>query len=252
MTDERAVALAFGLETMARCADVVEEWEHGTLLRSPSLDQVWAINTAIAVGPPPDLSFDDVDRLLDERFPSRFSSAVFEEGEHADRIEAAARERGWRIEHELYMALRRDPDRASDTSAIREGAEDEIRPLMQSWNEEELSDQGPEALEQLTTFVDREWGARPTRALVAGDAEATCRVWAEDGIAQIEAVYTAPQARGRGYARALLARAIEVAREGDPSLVFIIADHDDTPKELYGRIGFDPLVRITRVVRERK
>ena len=252
MTDERTAALAFGRETMVRCADITEEWEHGVLLRSPSLDKVWAINTAIAVGPPPDLSFDAVDRLLDEHFPGRFSSAVFEDGEAAGRTEAAARERGWRIEHELYMALHRDADRASDTSAVREGAEDEIRPLMQRWNDEELSDQGPETLEQLTTFVDREWAARPARALVAGDAEATCRVWAEGDVAQVEAVYTAPEARGRGYARALLTRAVELARESDPRLIFIIADDDDTPKELYKRLGFDPLVRITRVVRERK
>jgi ribosomal protein S18 acetylase RimI-like enzyme len=252
VSDERAAALAFARETFSRCADETEAWEHGVLLRTPSLSQVWAINSAIAVGPPPDLSFAEVDALLDGHYAGRFSSAVLEEGEHADRIEAAARERGWRVEHELYMALHRDPDRTVDTAGVREGTEAEIRPLMERWNEEELSDQGPEALVEVAAFGDREWRARPMRALVTDDALATCRVWAEDGIAQIEAVYTAPEARGRGYARALLTHAVALAREGDPDLIFIIADDDDTPKELYGRLGFDRLVRITRVVRERK
>jgi ribosomal protein S18 acetylase RimI-like enzyme len=248
--DDRGLALGFVRETHARSADERLEWEHGVLLRTPSLNQVWALNVALAVGPPPPLSLDDVDALLGATYGGRFSSAMFEEGENTERIEAQARERGWRVEHELLMALRREPDRLVEAADVREGSEEEVRPLMTRWNEEELSDQGPEALAQLTTYVDREWAARPTRALVAGDAEATCRVWSEGGVAQIESVYTAPEARGRGYARALLSRAIAIARETDPAIVFIVADDDDTPKELYGRMGFDPLARLTRVVRE--
>jgi ribosomal protein S18 acetylase RimI-like enzyme len=248
----REAALAFARETTTRCADRAEEWEHGVLLRAPSLGDVWAINAAIAVGPPPDMEFSVVDALLDREFPGRWSSAFFEEGAAADRIEAGARERGWRIEHELYMALRRDPDRVSDTSAVREVEPAEARGLMERWNEEELTDHDAEALRQVADFSDREWASRPTRVLVTDDGLATTRVFAEDGIAQVEAVYTAPEARGRGYARALLTRAIAIAREGDPDLVFIVADDDDTPKQLYGRLGFDPVVRITRVVRERK
>ncbi|MDQ3740363.1 MAG: GNAT family N-acetyltransferase [Actinomycetota bacterium] len=248
--DARAAALAFARETHARCADERLVWDHGELLRTRSLDKVWAVNVALALGPPPALSLDDVDELLGATFAGRFSSAMFEEGEATERLEAQARERGWRVEHELFMVLRREPDRVADTSAVREGTEAEIRPLMERWNEEELSDQGPETLAQLATFVDREWSARPTRSLVAGDAEATCRVWSEGGVAQVEAVYTAPEARGRGYARALLTRALELAREDEPDVVFIVADDDDTPKELYARLGFDPVARLTRVVRE--
>ena len=252
MTDERAAALAFGRETMARCADRVDEWEHGVLLRTPSLGEVWAINSTIAVGPPPPLTFADVDALLDREYPGPHCSAVFEDGEPTAAIEAGARERGWRIEHELYMVLRREPDRASDTSAVREVPATEARGLIERWNEEELDDHGPEELRQVADFNDREWGSRPTRTLVTEDGLATTRVFAEDGIAQVEAVYTAPEARGRGYARALLTRALEIARETEPELIFIVADDDDTPKELYARLGFDPVARHTRVVRRRQ
>jgi len=162
---------------------------------------------------------------------------------------AAARESGRRVERELFMALRREPDRVVETGGVREGAEETVIPLMAAWNEEEHADEGPEALRQLTEFARREWRARRARVLVSDDALATCRVWSEDGIAQIEAVYTSPQARGRGWARKLLTRALDLAREGDPELIFIIADDDDTPKQLYARLGFDPLTVMTRVVR---
>ena len=252
MTDERAAAVAFGRETLRRCADRTDEWEHGILLRTPSLEQVWTINSAIAVGPPPpELSFGDVDALLHREYPGRYSSVVLEEGAPAEAIEAGARGRGWRIEHELYMALHRDADRGGDVSVVREVEAAEAHGLIERWNAEELADHDDEELRQVGEYNDREWRARPTRTLVTEDGLATTRVFAEDDVAQIEAVYTAPEARGRGYARSLLTRAIEIAREGDPQLIFIVADDDDTPKELYARLGFDPLARLTRIKRDR-
>ena len=60
----------------------------------------------------------------------------------------------------------------------------------------------------------------------------------------MEDVYTAPEARGRGYARALVCRAVELARSGGHDLVFITADDNDWPKLLYERLGFRPLGRV--------
>jgi predicted GNAT family acetyltransferase len=62
--------------------------------------------------------------------------------------------------------------------------------------------------------------------------------------AQVEDVYTTPEARGRGFARALVTRAVELARAGDHDVVFITADDNDWPKQLYARIGFRPLGRL--------
>ncbi|HEX2085172.1 MAG TPA: GNAT family N-acetyltransferase, partial [Solirubrobacteraceae bacterium] len=128
--------------------------------------------------------------------------------------------------------------------------EDEVRALLSRWFEEDFSDQGPEALRQLDEFAQRQWRARPRRAFVAGAAEATCSLWIEDGVIQVEDVYTLPQARGRGLARALLAHALDAARAEEGALTFIVADDDDTPKAFYARLGFEPAARITRVVRE--
>jgi hypothetical protein len=45
---------------------------------------------------------------------------------------------------------------------------------------------------------------------------------------------------------------IGVLKAESLDLVFIVADADATPKELYARLGFDPLHRSTRVVRKRR
>jgi len=69
-------------------------------------------------------------------------------------------------------------------------------------------------------------------------------------IAQIEDVYTAEDARGRGYARALIARAIELARLAGHDLIFITADDEGWPKLLYERLGFRGIGRMWQLHRD--
>ncbi|HEX2085117.1 MAG TPA: GNAT family N-acetyltransferase [Solirubrobacteraceae bacterium] len=251
MSDERARALAFARETNARCADLRERWEHGLLLRTPSLDAVWSVNNAYVERPARSLSADDVEALLARRFAGgRFASATIEDEETAARIEPAARERGWRVEHELFMVLRGRPRHEPGSSEIREGTEAELAALLSRWFAEDFADQGPEALRQLDEFARRQRAARPRRAFVSPAADATVSLLIEDGVVEVEDVYALPEARGRGHARALLTHALAAARAADGDLVFLVADDDDTPKDLYARLGFAPLTRVTRVVRE--
>jgi hypothetical protein len=41
-------------------------------------------------------------------------------------------------------------------------------------------------------------------------------------------------------------RAAAEARSSGADLVFLVADADDWPKELYGRLGFDTIGRLTK------
>ena len=64
------------------------------------------------------------------------------------------------------------------------------------------------------------------------------------GIAQVEDVYTVPEARGRGFARTLVSHGGRARSGRSPDLIFITADDNDWPQQLYARIGFRPLGRI--------
>jgi ribosomal protein S18 acetylase RimI-like enzyme len=59
--------------------------------------------------------------------------------------------------------------------------------------------------------------------------------------AQVEDVGTLHEHRGQGHATAVVLGAIAAARERGAEFVFLVADHEDWPKELYGRLGFDEL-----------
>jgi ribosomal protein S18 acetylase RimI-like enzyme len=64
----------------------------------------------------------------------------------------------------------------------------------------------------------------------------------QDGAdAQVEDVGTLQEHRKRGYASAVILTAISEARKAGAEFVFLVADLEDWPKELYRRLGFDEL-----------
>jgi ribosomal protein S18 acetylase RimI-like enzyme len=66
--------------------------------------------------------------------------------------------------------------------------------------------------------------------------------------AQVEDVGTLPEHRGRGYATAVVLAAIAAARADGAEFVFLVADLDDWPKELYRKLGFDELGYFVKLV----
>jgi ribosomal protein S18 acetylase RimI-like enzyme len=162
------------------------------------------------------------------------------------RVEPGFRRLGWTVHRTLVMALHRRPDREGEVTLAREVEAEVLRE--------------PRA-EQMRTY---EWGADPAVAeqlhrakLIAAEAitvrffavlvDSKAVSWADlyvDGkTAQIEDVATLEPYRGRGYARAVVLRAAAEARAAGAELVFLLADDEDWPKELYRKLGFDELGR---------
>ena len=58
------------------------------------------------------------------------------------------------------------------------------------------------------------------------------------GVASVFSVGTLPDARRRGVGRTLVVDAVEHARSAGAQLVYLIARGDDSPKDMYRKIGF--------------
>jgi GNAT superfamily N-acetyltransferase len=158
-------------------------------------------------------------------------------------LEDAFRADGWDIDHELVMALDRPPVPPDDGLVI-EPSEERMLELMRRWiAEQETPHPGP--LGQHVESVRRRARASGERHFgiedSAGRLVAMTNLRSDGTIAQVENVYTAPEARGRGYARTLVAYVAALAAEGGRALTFITADANDWPKDLYGRLGFKPI-----------
>jgi ribosomal protein S18 acetylase RimI-like enzyme len=152
---------------------------------------------------------------------------------------------GWEVDRLVFMAQRREADRASDLP-VEECTFDHVSPLMLETN---LASHGGMTREAAETNVDIRrlfvdvTGTRFFVARAEGVLAGFCELYVHDGVAELDNVHTLEAFRGRGIARAVVGHAIRQARAAGADLVFLIADDADWPKDLYTKLGFDPVGR---------
>ena len=138
------------------------------------------------------------------------------------------------------MFHRRTPDRVGSLS-VEQRSFGEVSPLiLETYREDAVS---PAEMDEPFTAqhgkFERAFGARFFLARIDGDPAGLCELHMHGSDAMVENVVTLERFRGRGVARSVILRAIDVARDEGARRVFIVADADDWPKELYARLGFD-------------
>ena len=240
-TTDLGRAVAFQAATSARCSDAVDEHPFGRVLSTPSLPLVYSLNVAEVRRP--GASPDAVLAALPDA--PRPGVLVVEPSEQ-EPLRAALG--GWDLDDELTMLLGDTPE-PPPAGRVREATPEEIDALQRQWIVEDFADQGPEAVEQLATYMERQRTARETRAFCSPDGDAMTLLWHEGDTAQVEDVYTRPDARGRGHARALVSHVAALARAEGFASIFLVADALDTPRRLYERLGFRPAARALRFTR---
>jgi ribosomal protein S18 acetylase RimI-like enzyme len=185
----------------------------------------------------------DPDSLLEELQRLDRRMAFFPDGAAGEELAPAFEALGWRVDRHVTMALRRAPERPADTALVSEMHERALRPPRRRLLENEPW-ATPEVVEQL--FRGKELIAdrltmRCFGVVVDGEVVSYTDLYLRGPDAQVEDVGTLPEHRGRGYASAVVLAAVEEARRTGAELIFLFADADDWPKELYGRLGFDEL-----------
>ena len=157
-------------------------------------------------------------------------------------------QQGWRIDRHLVMAQLREPAKTADLSLVRELDEEALRPARrrllegQPWAK-------PEVVEQLfraKTLIGERVTTRFFGVELDGAVVSYADLYVDGADAQVEDVGTLPEHRGKGYATAVILRAIEQARSEGADFVFLVADAEDWPKELYRKLGFDELGHYTK------
>jgi ribosomal protein S18 acetylase RimI-like enzyme len=227
----------------SRC-EHVEQRDWGELVVTPSLPIVWDANFAIVErweGTPAELHA-ELDAAQEELGFRHRKTVVLDEA-LATRVWPALAEPDWPLQDRFaVMAHRRAPDRPAATAAVEEldlGAFGVVH--------EAILSEGPHAGDaelagQLDALLGRIAGVVETRAfgvVVDGAPVAGACLFRAGPVAQVEDVATVPEHRGRGHARAVVLRCVEEARAAGAELVFLVANDDDWPKELYAKLGFD-------------
>ena len=157
------------------------------------------------------------------------------------RLRTTFADRGWRLRREVFMVQHRRPEKDADFSLVREVDHTALRPgrkreiLGYDWGTPELAEQ---ILDTKILLGDRA-ETRFFSVQVDGEIVAWSDLYVAQRVAQVEDVATLREHRGRGYATAVVLRAANEGRKLGADLVFLVADDEDWPKQLYRRLGFD-------------
>ena len=173
--------------------------------------------------------------------------------ELGERIVPYFEERGWRVNRVTVMAQLREPQREADLSLVEEVAEEDLRPPREQLNAGQPWGR-PEVMAELFAgkhLIGSLLEARFFAVRIDGKVVSYTDLYQDGPEAQVEDVGTLPEHRGRGYATAVLLAAIDTARKRGAEFVFLVADREDWPKELYGRLGFDELGYYLKLVHPR-
>ena len=171
--------------------------------------------------------------------------------ELGERVASSLKERGWHVNRVSVMAQRREPDRDPDLTQVEEVAEEDLRAARAELNAGRPWGR-PDVMAELfagKNLIGSLMDARFFAVRVGGEVASYTDLYQDGPEAQIEDVGTLPAHRGRGYATAVVLAAIVAARERGAEFVFLVADYEDGPKQLYGKLGFDELGYYVKLVK---
>jgi ribosomal protein S18 acetylase RimI-like enzyme len=235
--------IAFELERDLEIAERVERYPWGRSFLSPTIPLVWDASWILVEQA--GMSAAQVVEAADEAIGSegmRHRTVVVLDDSDGARLVPGFAALGWDIDRAVYMVWRRAPDRGSQID-VAERPLDEILGLRRGLIRTGLlGTEKAETVEQLLEWdrrIGESDGDRWFVAPVDGEPASGCRLLARDGIGQVEDVGTLPEARGRGFARAVTLAAARASRADGNGLTYLGAEADNWPRRLYTKLGFD-------------
>ena len=185
----------------------------------------------------PDALIATADRVFADRAYRRIDHVA---GETPGDLGAALAAAGYEREPLVEMTLIRPPDadRPAGDGVVELTLEQRIDFAELFWSGDGSEPDGAVMRELAERAHSAVTAAQCTFLGVVGDhgVEASCDLFVRGDVAQIEEVSTLQQFRGRGHASRVVQAAVGAASS---ATVFLLADDDDWPKDLYARLGFD-------------
>jgi ribosomal protein S18 acetylase RimI-like enzyme len=234
-------AAAFEELIRDRCVERVVETRFGPALFNDTHSTIWFLNVLRADNAG-DASAEEIaaetDRVQAELGHRRVILPV-----GRDDLVEGFRHLEWEPDHFLFMAYRGDSEPV-DTTRTEEVRPEQIRQLREAIIREWQKDADTKTVSEIISAEMLQVQAANSRIfgiVEDGVVVSSAQLYSHGGTAQVEEVATLPDHRGRGYAKALVTRAVEEAVTGKHEFIFLVADGDDWPKKLYARLGFEEL-----------
>jgi ribosomal protein S18 acetylase RimI-like enzyme len=251
---ELRAALSFLAEVDDAVAGEVVSLPWGTGVFDRARPRVWDANY-VRVASAGEMSAAELAEAGEPVFSERglaHRMLVFDDRDRAERLAPGFAELGWESAHEVVMVSRRPP-----ATPAHQVAEISIPSYEESKRAVELAEPpggvdpaiAAELADQLASrdALIREVAAeRRFGVVVDGRVVSACVLYSLHGVGQVESVTTEPGHRDRGYGRAIVEAATSASVNRGDDLTFLVALVDDWPREMYRRLGFEPVGQIHR------
>jgi GNAT superfamily N-acetyltransferase len=232
-----ARARAWRYRTHAAVCDVIAPWAHGTVVRATRMPSYYNFN-AVRVEDRSPPSVDELLAFADEALAGLEHRQIdFDHADVAEPLRAAFGALGWRSLRLLWMRHEAAPP-AAPRLAVEEVPYDAVKDLRAAWHREDFPgvDEGDHPAEARAVAMRR--GVHVLAVRERGRPVAFAQLERDGDAAEITQVYVHPHHRGGGRGTAMTTAAIAAA--ADVRDLWICADDEDRPKDLYARLGFRP------------
>jgi ribosomal protein S18 acetylase RimI-like enzyme len=241
-------ALAFEESLRVRSTERIVPFRFGRAYFNDSFPLVWDLNALVVSAPneidPGELAA-DAELLHTDAGHAHRRADVTDDAVGAS-LERFFKRLGWQIDRTLVMAHRGEAERQGPAELAVEVTRDDLLPFRMDAARAEPWATSEEVVRQVTEagfLWEKAGNARYFAVQVDGVPVAAAELYSDGRVAQVENVATLPDHRGQGYASAVVVRAIGEALTAGSDLVFICAEENDWPKELYARLGFETVGR---------
>jgi ribosomal protein S18 acetylase RimI-like enzyme len=220
------------------CEKVVQRVNLGILHRNDRFRHLYWQNF-LSVDPDPELTADVLITELDRLFaglPIRHVSVA--DAETAKQLRQGFLDGGYKEAAFVTMELRRPPDREPPPADVVEVDAAVLAPSVEAFGQRVRDD---DAVRELCRLKEESGGngVRFLAARVDGEVAGWCEMRCDESGGQVEDVVVLEPFRGRGLARALVCGAIERLQTDGRDPIFVVANDNDTVKDLYKKLGFD-------------
>ncbi len=238
--DQRARLDAWLHAGQAAVCDISWPWPHGTVLRASGHPSYYAYNL-VRVEDDPGMTVAQLVAFADEALAGLAHRRIdFDYAEAADPLRPEFSARGWRSTRVVWMRHSGEPPLADGPElAIEEVPFDAVRHLRLAWHNEDYSGTDFDGYYAGARAVSLARGVRTFAVVEDGRPVAFTELDRRPRGAEIALVYVAAERRGSGLGTALTRATILAA--GDVEDLWIGADDEDRPKQLYARLGFRPV-----------
>jgi ribosomal protein S18 acetylase RimI-like enzyme len=219
----------------AAVCDVVEPWEHGTVIRATRHPTYWDYNL-VRVEDDAAISAEELVAFADAALAGLAHRRVgFEVVPAGEPLRAAMEALGWKVTRLVWM-LHEGEAPPPTGLAVEQVAYDVVHHLRVAWHHEDFPGVDFKDHFDHEREVVMRRNAQVFAAFEHDRPVGFAQLEREGGAAEITSVFVHPDQRGRGLGTAITQAAIAAA--GEVSDLWIVADDEDRPKDLYARLGF--------------